>query len=52
MAIRTIGVISAGTMGAGGAQVALLAGYDVVILEIKEEFVEKGVKSIKKAYKN
>lgn len=48
MAVRTIGVIGAGTMGAGIAQVALVAGYNVMLLDIKEEFVDKGAKYIQK----
>jgi len=48
MAVKAIGVIGAGTMGAGIAQVALMAGYNVTLLDIKEEFVEKGVKIITK----
>ncbi len=48
MALKNIGVIGAGTMGAGIAQVALMAGYNVTLLDIKEEFVDKGVKSINK----
>lgn len=48
MDIKKIGVIGAGTMGAGIAQVALMAGYDVMLLDIKEEFVEKGAKGIAK----
>lgn len=42
MTIKTIGVIGAGTMGAGIAQVALLAGYNVMLVDLKEEFVERG----------
>lgn len=50
MAVKNIGVIGAGTMGAGIAQVALMAGYNVTLLDIKEEFVDKGVKSINKNF--
>ncbi len=49
MAVKKIGVIGAGTMGAGIAQAALMAGYNVTLLDIKEEFVEKGVQSITKS---
>lgn len=48
MEVRTIGVIGAGTMGAGIAQVALVAGYNVMLVDIKEEFVDKGSKYIQK----
>ena len=33
--IKTIGVIGAGTMGAGIAQLAGMAGYKVVLFDIK-----------------
>jgi len=46
MAVKNIGVIGAGTMGAGIAQVALMAGYEVMLLDINEEFVDKGAKGI------
>lgn len=48
MVIKNIGVVGAGTMGSGIAQVALMSGYNVVLLDIKEEFVDKGVKGITK----
>lgn len=48
MAVKNVGVIGAGSMGAGIAQVALMAGYNVTLLDIKEEFVDKGIKSINK----
>ncbi len=41
-----IGVIGAGTMGNGIAQVAARAGYSVVMRDVKEEFLERGLKSI------
>ncbi len=41
-----IGVIGAGTMGNGIAQTAASKGFDVKMCDIKEEFVERGVKSI------
>ena len=43
---ETIGVIGAGTMGNGIAQVAARAGYDVVLQDVKDEFVERGVEAI------
>jgi 3-hydroxybutyryl-CoA dehydrogenase len=48
MSIKVIGVLGAGAMGNGIAQVAALAGYDVVMRDIEEKFVEKGLKSIDK----
>ncbi|MGZ0745895.1 3-hydroxyacyl-CoA dehydrogenase family protein [Haloparvum sp. AD34] len=44
--IETVGVVGAGTMGNGIAQVTATAGYDVVMRDIEEEFVESGFESI------
>ena len=44
--IQKIGVIGAGQMGNGIAQVAACAGYDVVMVDIKDEYVEKGLGTI------
>ncbi|MCA1904991.1 MAG: 3-hydroxybutyryl-CoA dehydrogenase [Desulfarculus sp.] len=46
MEVRTIGVIGAGQMGSGIAQVAAAAGFDVIMNDIKDEFVARGVKTI------
>ncbi|PCR88769.1 3-hydroxyacyl-CoA dehydrogenase family protein [Natrinema ejinorense] len=49
MAVETIdriGVVGAGTMGSGIAQVAATHGYDVVIRDIETEFVEDGFETI------
>ncbi len=43
MAIKKVGVLGAGLMGAGIAQVAATAGYDVSIVEVNEDLVKKGV---------
>ena len=45
-AAGTIGVIGAGTMGNGIAQVAARAGYRVVMRDVKDEFLERGLRSI------
>jgi 3-hydroxybutyryl-CoA dehydrogenase len=44
--IETIGVLGAGTMGSGIAQVAGTAGYDVVLRDIEPDLVEKGLATI------
>jgi len=44
--IKKIGVIGAGQMGGGIAQVAAAQGLEVVLLDIKEEFVVRGVATI------
>jgi len=46
---EVIGVIGAGTMGNGIAQVAARAGYSVVMRDIKEEFLERGLATIEKS---
>ncbi|MGA9401281.1 3-hydroxyacyl-CoA dehydrogenase family protein [Haladaptatus sp.] len=44
--IDSIGVVGAGTMGSGIAQVAATNGYDVVMRDIKDEFVQHGFDTI------
>jgi 3-hydroxybutyryl-CoA dehydrogenase len=46
--VEKIAVIGAGTMGAGIAQVALEAGYQVALVDTEQEFVDRGTGSIKK----
>jgi len=41
-----IGVVGAGTMGNGIAQVAARAGYEVVMRDISDEFLRRGVEAI------
>ncbi len=48
MSIKKIGIIGAGTMGHGIALVAAKAGYDVILHDIKEDYVKKGVSSVEK----
>ncbi len=44
-----IGVVGAGTMGNGIAQTAAGVGFEVVMCDIKQEFVERGVQNISKS---
>jgi len=44
-----IGVVGAGTMGNGIAQVAARAGYDVVMRDVSEHFLQRGVQAIDKS---
>jgi 3-hydroxybutyryl-CoA dehydrogenase len=44
-----IGVVGSGTMGNGIAQVAARAGYDVVLCDIKDEFLARGMEAIDKS---
>jgi 3-hydroxybutyryl-CoA dehydrogenase len=46
MEVKTFGVIGAGQMGGGIAQVAAMSGLLVIMNDIKEEFVERGLKNI------
>lgn len=46
MEIKTIGVVGSGTMGNGIAQVAAQAGYNVVMRDIDERFVQNAMKNI------
>ena len=48
MEIKTIGVLGAGVMGNGIAQVAAQAGYNVIMRDIEDRFVEGGIKNIDK----
>ncbi|MBW2058752.1 MAG: 3-hydroxybutyryl-CoA dehydrogenase [Deltaproteobacteria bacterium] len=48
MEIKTIGVIGAGQMGSGIAQVASTAGLSVVMRDIADQLVEKGLAAIGK----
>jgi len=44
-----IGVIGSGTMGNGIAQVAARAGYSVVMGDVKDEFLQRGLQTIDKS---
>lgn len=48
MEVKRIMVVGAGQMGAGIAQVAAVAGYQVVLNDIKDEFVNRGLAYIQK----
>ena len=48
MAIKNVFIIGAGVMGNGIAQVSAEAGYNVTMMDIKEEFIQKGLASIEK----
>ncbi|MFX6686936.1 3-hydroxyacyl-CoA dehydrogenase NAD-binding domain-containing protein, partial [Acinetobacter baumannii] len=42
MEVRKIGVVGAGQMGSGIAQVAAQAGFEVVLVDVAESFLERG----------
>ena len=48
MAVKKIGVIGAGQMGHGIALVSAQAAFDVIIHDIKDEFVKKGIGGIER----
>jgi len=48
MEIKTIGVVGAGQMGNGIAQVASHSGFQVVMSDIADSFVQKGLSTISK----
>ncbi len=48
MAIKTIGVIGAGQMGAGIAQVAAQAGIGVILGDVSEALAQRGVEGIRR----
>ena len=49
MAIKKVGVLGCGLMGSGIAQVSAMAGYDVVVLEADQKFIDKGFAGIEKS---
>ena len=48
MDIRTVGVIGAGTMGNGIAHVFAKGEYNVVLVDIEQGFVDRGLQAISK----
>ena len=49
MEIRKVGVLGCGLMGSGIAQVAATAGFDTVVKEVSDEFINKGFAGIEKS---
>jgi len=49
MEIQSLAVLGAGQMGAGIAQVAACAGYPVVMIDIEQEYVDKGLATIERS---
>ena len=48
MEIKTVGVIGAGTMGNGIAHVFAKSGYQVVLVDVEQRFVDRGMQTIAK----
>jgi len=49
MDIKKVGVLGCGLMGSGIAQVAATAGFNVVVLEQEQKFLDKGFAGIEKS---
>ena len=49
MEIKKVGVLGCGLMGSGIAQVAATAGFDTVVKEVSDEFINKGFAGIEKS---
>ncbi len=49
MEIKKVGVLGCGLMGSGIAQVSAAAGFDVVVLEAEQRFLDKGFAAIEKS---
>jgi 3-hydroxybutyryl-CoA dehydrogenase len=48
MTIETIGIIGAGTMGNGIAHVCAKAGFSVILVEVEQRFLDRGLAAITK----
>ena len=49
MEIRKVGVLGCGLMGSGIAQVSAMAGFDVMVLEVEQKFLDRGFAGIEKS---
>ena len=50
MAVKKIGVLGCGAMGAGIAQVVLQGGYEVIVREMNEALLSKGLERVKASF--
>ncbi|HET9408964.1 MAG TPA: 3-hydroxybutyryl-CoA dehydrogenase [Candidatus Sulfotelmatobacter sp.] len=48
MAIKQVGIIGAGTMGNGIAHVFARSGYSVVLCDVEQRFLDRGIETISK----
>ncbi len=51
MAIKKVGVVGGGLMGSGIAQTIAQSGYDVLMLEVNQELLDRGVDRVQGAWK-
>ncbi len=49
MAIKKIGVVGAGTMGTGIAQVAASSGFEVVLTDVADDLIQRSLKTVDKS---
>lgn len=49
MAIKKVGVLGCGLMGCRIAQISAAAGYDTIVREVKQEFLDKGFSIVEKS---
>ena len=49
MEIKKVGVVGCGLMGSGIVEVCARAGYDVVVSEVNDEFLQKGMDRLNKS---
>ncbi|MEJ2583408.1 MAG: 3-hydroxyacyl-CoA dehydrogenase NAD-binding domain-containing protein, partial [Acidobacteriota bacterium] len=47
--LKKIGVIGIGTMGNGIAQVVAQSGFDVVVMDVDEDVLERGLEAISRS---
>ena len=50
MAIKKVGVVGGGLMGSGIAQTAAQSGYDVILAEVSQELLDKGLQRVHGAW--
>ena len=50
MAIKNVGVVGGGLMGSGIAQTAAQSGYDVLLAEVNQELLDKGMQRVHGAW--
>src|SRR6202167_887960 len=49
MEIRKVGILGCGLMGSGIAQVCATAGFEVTVLEVEQNYLDKGFAGIEKS---
>jgi 3-hydroxybutyryl-CoA dehydrogenase len=48
-AVERVGVVGAGTMGGGIAQVAATSGYDVTVRDVEQRFIDSGMENVRES---